>query len=65
MCRAEFLALEYNRNQLIRIWNRVFPPSDGSGYGWDRPTMRIVYPEKLELLEDIQLALDLREGIAG
>ena len=59
--RAVMLATMFNANQLVRMFNRVMPESTGwPNYGWDMPTLKMVYPEKVQWLRDISDAHKLR-----
>jgi len=46
--------------QLMRIYGRVFPDDSGYPYGWDWPTLRVVYPEKAAILKQIQAEIKKR-----
>lgn len=66
MDRAEYLALNLRRRDLVKAYDRIMPESTGwPSYGWDWPTLHMVYPEKVGWIRDILLAIDLKDGYAG
>ena len=59
--RADVLERMFTRRQLKRIFDRIMPESHGyPNYGWDMPTLRMVYPEKVSWLRDINEAYKRR-----
>ena len=59
--QAYRLAEMFTVNQLARMFDRVMPESTGwPNYGWDIPTLKMTYPEKIQWLRDISDAHKMR-----